>query len=289
MQIDQNFLDVLARQGVDPTAQQITLMRHKDKRYPLAKYIGTRALNLYQAMQPRRMPEGSLLASFYGHRPGHGLLLGIWRVQAVMPAADAVRQGLTAGSFEPLDENWTGYFHDLRETDFLAEHRLKLEIEWLGKELAWRRVLRPAEANAASTRYPVSVRQECAVPFSGLTGASLVMSELRIALQDAAWQQGLLSASGVYLITDERSGAHYIGSASDRQGLLGRWGNYATSGHGGNTRLVQLLADHPGRELEFRFTVLEALPVNMPKREVIQRESYWKVALGSRAFGMNLN
>jgi hypothetical protein len=164
-----------------------------------------------------------------------------------------------------------------------------LEIEWLGKELAWRRVLRPDEAGVTSTRYPVAIRQECAVPFTGLTGASLVMSELRIALQDAAWQQGLLSASGVYLITDERRGAHYIGSASGRQGLLGRWADYATSGHGGNTRLVQLLADHPGRELEFRFTVLEALPADMPKREVIQRESYWKVALGSRAFGLNLN
>ena len=219
MQFDQNFLDLLAVQGIDPNAQQITLMRHADKRYPLAKYIGTRALNLYQAVQPRQMPEGSLLASFFGHRPGHGLLLGIWRVQAVMPAGDAVRQGLTAGSFEPLHENWTGYFHDLQETGFLAEHRLKLEITWLGKELAWRRILHPAEAGVSKVVYPVSMRQGCAIPFGGLAGASLVMSELRIALQNATWQQGLLGISAVYLITDERSGAHYIGSASGRHGL----------------------------------------------------------------------
>lgn len=289
MQFDQNFADLLAVQGIDPDGQQITLMRHADKRYPLAKYIGTRALNLYRAVQPRRMPEGSLLASFFGHRPGHGLLLGIWRVQAVMPAGDAVRQGLTAGSFEPLHENWTGYFHDLQETGFLAEHRLKLEITWLGKELAWRRILRPAETAGSKPVYPVSMRQECAIPFSGLAGASLVMSELRIALQDATWQQGLLGISAVYLITDERSGAHYIGSASGCQGLLSRWGNYAGSGHGGNTRLIQILAAEPGRELDFRFTVLEVLPADMPKRGVIQRESYWKVALGSRVFGLNLN
>lgn len=289
MDTDQNLLDLLAAQGIDPRAQQITLMRHVDKRYPLAKYIGTRALNLYQAVQPRRMPEGSLVASFFGHRPGHGLLLGIWRVQAVMPAGEAVRQGLTAGSFEPLHEDWTGYFHDLHETGFLAEHRLKLEITWSGKELAWRRVLNPAESAVAKAVYPVSLRQECAIPFGGLAGASLVMSELRIALQDAGWQQGLQGISAIYLITDERSGAHYIGSASGRQGLLGRWGNYAACGHGGNTRLMQLLAEHPGRELDFRFTVLEVLPADMPKRGVIQRESYWKVALGSRVFGLNLN
>lgn len=289
MQFDQNFLDLLARQGINPQAQQITLMRHADKRYPVAKYIGTRALNLYQAVQPKPMPEGSLVASFFGHRPGHGLLLGIWRVQAVMAAGDAVRLGLTAGSFEPLHENWTGYFHDLRETEFLAEHRLKLEITWLGKELAWRRVLHPIETPASKACYPVCIRRECAIPFGGLAGASLVMSELRIALQDAAWQQGLLGISAIYLIADERSGAHYIGSASGRQGLLSRWGNYAVTGHGGNTRLMQLLADHPGRELDFRFTVLEVLPADLPKRGVIQRESYWKVALGSRAFGLNLN
>lgn len=289
MQLDQNFLDLLVAQGIDPGAQQITLMRHADKRYPLAKYIGTRALNLYQAVQPKSMPEGSLVASFFGHRPGHGLLLGIWRVRAVMPAREAVRQGLTAGSFEPLHEDWIGYFHDLHETSFLAEHRLKLEITWVGKEVAWRRVLRPAETAASKVLYPVSIRQECAIPFGGLAGASLVMSELRIALQDATWQRGLLGISAIYLITDERSGAHYIGSASGRQGLLSRWGNYAASGHGGNTRLIQLLADQPGRELDFRFTVLEVLPADMPKREVIHRESYWKVALGSRVFGLNLN
>lgn len=289
MQIDQYFLDLLIAQGIDPGAQQITLMRHADKRYPLAKYIGTRALNLYQAVQPRRMPEGSLVASFFGHRPGHGLLLGIWRVQAVIPAGDAVRQGLTAGSFEPLHEEWTGYFHDLHETEFLAEHRLKLEITWLGKELAWRRILHPAEAASSKAPYPVSMRTECAVPFAGLAGASLVMSELRIALQDAAWQQGLLGINAIYLLTDERSGAHYIGSASGRQGLFSRWRNYADTGHGGNTRLMQLLADQPGRELDFRFTVLEVLHADMSKREVISRESYWKVALGSRVFGLNLN
>ncbi|THC44332.1 GIY-YIG nuclease family protein [Massilia sp. Mn16-1_5] len=289
MHIDQNLLDLLAEQGINPEAQQITLMRHADKRYPLVKYIGTRALNLYQAVQPRRMPEGSLVASFFGHRPGHGLLLGVWRVQAVMPAGEAVRQGLTAGSFEPLHEEWTGYFHDLQETGFLAEQRLKLEIKWLGKELAWRRVLYPADAATARASYPVSIRQECAIPFGGLAGASLVMSELKIALQDAAWQQGLLGISAIYLITDERSGAHYIGSASGRQGLLSRWGNYAASGHGGNIRLMQLLADNPGRELDFRFTVLEVLPADLPKRAVILRESYWKIALGSRVFGLNLN
>ncbi|HKR44346.1 MAG TPA: GIY-YIG nuclease family protein, partial [Paraburkholderia sp.] len=268
------------------------------------------------AVQPHEMPVGSLLVGFYGNRGGHDLLLGIWRVEAVMPAGDAVRRGLTEGSFEPLHENWGGYFHDLRELDLLGDLRLKLEIEWTGKELAWRRVLRPEKAKRPrltvkpaaeqvpvgieaescgqpptrqTRRYSVTKHLESAVPFLGLTGVSLVMAELRIALRDAAWQQGLAGVFGIYLITDERGGQHYVGSASGAQGLLQRWTSYAITGHGGNKLLTQLLAATPGRELDLRFTLLEVLPAGIPRREVIKRESYWKIALGSRTFGLNLN
>ena len=138
-------------------------------------------------------------------------------------------------------------------------------------------------------RYGVTAQFESAVPFQGLTGVSLVMAELRIALRDAAWQQGLSGVFGIYLITDERGGQHYAGSASGAQGLLQRWSNYATTGHGGNKLLAQMLASTPGRELDLRFTLLEVLPADSSRQEVIRRESYWKVALGSRTFGLNLN
>ncbi|MFX1675174.1 GIY-YIG nuclease family protein [Paraburkholderia sp. A2WS-5] len=312
----EDLLDLLKTVGVDPAAQQITLMRHKDKRYPLVKYIGTRALNLYQAVQPTEMPMGSLLVAFYGNRPGHALLLGVWRVEGVLSPGEAIRRGLLEGSFEPLDENWGGYYHDLHELDLLADLRLKLEIEWTGKEVAWRRVLRPAKIKRArrtinppnehieqgaapgncsqlpkpmGRRYAVTRQLESAVPFQGLTGVSLVMAEMRIALRDPVWQQELAGVSGIYLITDERGGQHYVGSASGAQGLLQRWSNYATTGHGGNKLLAQMLAATPGRELDLRFTLLEVLPADTTRQEVIGRESYWKVALGSRTFGLNLN
>lgn len=312
----EDLLDLLKTVGVDPDTQQITLMRHKDKRYPLVKYIGTRALNLYQAMQPKQMPVGSLLVAFYGNRPGHALLLGVWRVEGVLSPGEAIRRGLLEGSFEPLHENWGGYYHDLCELDLLGDLRLKLEIEWTGKEVAWRRVLRPAKTNRVrrtanppkvhiareaepvnsgqfptrnTRRYGITAQFESAIPFQGLTGVSLVMAELRIALRDAAWQQGLAGVFGIYLITDERGGQHYVGSASGAQGLLQRWSNYAATGHGGNKRLAEMLAATAGRELDLRFTLLEVLPAGTSRQEVIQRESYWKVALGSRTFGLNLN
>jgi hypothetical protein len=289
MDTKHDLLALLADQGVIPTDQQITLMRHKDRRYPLEKYIGTRALNLYQAMQPRAMPEGSLLISVYGNRPGHGILLGAWRVNRLMSAADAVAEGLTQGSFEPLTPDWPGYFHDLQEARLLDDLVLKLEVEWPGRELSWRRILSRPRKLTQHGKYQVSVRKDPAVPFISLLGASLVMAELRIALREPSWQQGLSQVRGIYVITDERDGHQYIGSASGTQGILSRWSNYAASGHGGNKRLIDLLERTPGRELDFRFTLLETLPADTPRAEVLKRESYWKVALGSRAFGLNLN
>lgn len=139
------------------------------------------------------------------------------------------------------------------------------------------------------SRYRVTDQFQSAVPFQGLIGVSLVMAQLRIVLREAAWQQGLAGVFGIYLITDERTGQHYVGSASGAQGLLQRWSDYAATGHGGNKLLAQMLTATPGRELDLRFTLLEVLPPETPRQKVIERESHWKVALGSRTFGLNLN
>lgn len=285
-----SLLDLLVARGVDPKLQRIVLMRHKDARYPLQKYIGTHALTLYQAMQPPRyrMEVGTLVVSVYGHKPGAGLLLGVWRVRDRMPAAQAVAAGLTRGSFEPVNPIWPGFFHDLVELDLLSELRLKLEVQWHGGERTWFRILSaPKKRDLAS--YPVQVRHQPAVPFSGLSQASLVLSELRLALHEVDWQQALSACSGVYLISDELDGHHYVGSAYGGSGFLGRWRGYAATGHGGNLKLIQVLGADPGRALDFRFTVLEQLPLETAPRDVVSREAYWKVALGSRTFGLNLN
>ena len=57
------------------------------------------------------------------------------------------------------------------------------------------------------------------------------------------WKVALSSVSGVYLITDKKSGKHYIGSAYGSQGILGRWRSYVNNFHGYNDDLVELFND----------------------------------------------
>lgn len=278
------LFELLLDRGIAPTAQQpVTLMRHKDSGHQLQKYIGTEQLTLYQSRQKMRLAPGGLIVAFYGHKSDHGLLLGVWRVARVMSALDAYNQGLLDGTFESFEESREGYFHQLEATDCLSDLRLRLEVRWGGRPNSWRRIL------SAANDYPIGISAEPPVKFDGASNASLVMAELRIALNDLRWQQGLGAVAGVYLLTDEVSGRHYVGSASGGRGVWQRWTDYARNGHGGNVQLVQLLEQYPGRDNEFRLTLLESMPLDTPRSRIRAREAFWKLALGSQTFGLNSN
>lgn len=278
----QQLYQLLLDRGVDPARQCVVLYRHKDQKYPLVKHIGTPALALYQATQNRPEKLGTLVVSFFGHRDNYGLLLGVWRVTAVMPTQEAQREGLLSGTFEKLGDE-ASYFHTLEEFDILQSERLKLEVYFGPPAIVWRRVLKQQNS------YTVQTLQDCPVPFPGLNNISLLMSELRIAHPDPVWQRELSSISAIYLITDEQSGRQYVGSAYGGLGLWQRWGDYVHTGHGYNVELIQLLKDAPGREKEFRFTLLEPLDASINPSVVIARENHWKVALGTRTHGLNRN
>ena len=93
----------------------------------------------------------------------------------------------------------------------------------------------------------------------------------------------LSNVNGIYLIRDKSSGKLYVGSAYGGNGIFGRWKNYASTGHGGNKEFYNLEARN------FEFSILEILPSTLSAEEAIQRESRWKIKLGTRENGLNLN
>lgn len=99
----------------------------------------------------------------------------------------------------------------------------------------------------------------------------------------------LSSVAGVYLILDTVSGMQYIGSAYGKEGIIGRWEQYARNGHGGNKQLMELLEKDPERITKFQYSILITLPQSMTKNEVINVEMLYKKKLGSRSFGLNSN
>jgi len=280
--MSQDLVELLKEQGIDLLKTNVHLMRHADKNYPdLFRYVGTRALALYQSVQNREYSIGDLIIGFFGHKPKYALLLGVWTVMDRMDTKLAFSKGLLEGGFEHA-EGLGKFYHELKEQDLLANLRLSLEINW-GKELAWHRVLKPND------RYECSVIKGCPVPFKKGENISLVYSELRMVLTDIDWKKELGGYCGIYLITDERNGKHYVGSASGSIGILSRWTEYATTGHGGNKELVELLNNDPSIINNFRFTLLEKLPLGISQREAVEKENFWKIAVSSRRHGYNCN
>ena len=90
------------------------------------------------------------------------------------------------------------------------------------------------------------------------------------------WQATLAEWRGIYYIFDASDGKGYVGSAYGSSNLVGRWRNYAASGHGGN----RLLRERDSQN--FHFTILELVSPTMEFDEVIRRESTWKERLHTR-------
>jgi hypothetical protein len=105
------------------------------------------------------------------------------------------------------------------------------------------------------------------------------------------WKSALSKVKGIYLLTDQNTGKHYVGSAYGYDGIWGRWSQYIYNYNGGNKELVQLTGEH-GEEYfknNFKFTVLETVGSSATDEEIIQKESLWKEKLMSKSFGYNAN
>jgi hypothetical protein len=139
----------------------------------------------------------------------------------------------------------------------------------------------------------LEVRPECyGDPFPGFLEFTLSYARLKEILTSPDsyrdWHKALTGVGGVYLITDAKTGRHYVGSAAGGGGLLARWKAYARNGHGGNKRLRELIKS-PARREYLSFTILEILDRSTADKEVLAREVLFKRKLGSRVLGLNSN
>lgn len=102
-----------------------------------------------------------------------------------------------------------------------------------------------------------------------------------------AWKSALSKVAGVYAITDAKVGVTYLGSAYGDEGIWGRWMGYAATRHNNNKLLRKHVEDHGADDLVF--SVLLTMDLMSTKDDVIAKESFFKRALGTRVFGLNVN
>lgn len=71
---------------------------------------------------------------------------------------------------------------------------------------------------------------------------------------------------------------------------MNEWKSYAETYHGGNDELVELYnANGSEYFLEFKFILLQLLPLKMSEKEIVHIETKYKDKYLTKKFGLNRN
>ncbi len=103
--------------------------------------------------------------------------------------------------------------------------------------------------------------------------------------------EALKKVTGIYCLTDTKTGKLYIGSATGEEGVAQRWGNYLDSKHGGNKKLIALYNEkgHEYFEEYFTYTLIEYFGLSYDPERILEREQYWKKCFDTIKNGYNDN
>lgn len=107
----------------------------------------------------------------------------------------------------------------------------------------------------------------------------------------AEYRKHLSLVNGIYCLTDTNNGKLYVGSAYGQDGIAQRWECYLDTQTGGNKELLALYNSKTDEYFKdyFTFTLLETIDKRQPLSKIVERESYWKIALDTRRHGYNKN
>jgi GIY-YIG catalytic domain len=292
-----NLNDLLSGKGVDP--EKVLVFRHRPKEPELNRVLPWLAAerpelyNAYQQTQGKKLERAMLhrdyVASFIGKEAGKALFVGLYSIHGSkamnaaqfwkVPAHQQLRDKFGMIGFNPKKEKRTSLlWFELLPTNFYPEWKGKLVVKWPPPETSWWR-------RAHRNEMPVlAVLEESVLDKAMPSWDEISLTWEQVAVLPTRWRMVLSQWRGIYYIFDTSDGKGYVGSACGNENLLGRWRNYAPSGHGGN---VLLRKRNPKN---FRFTILQRVSPDMEVDEIIRLENTWKQRLHSRhPLGLNEN
>jgi hypothetical protein len=289
-----DFTSILTDKDIDP--HNVLVLRHRPSEPQFRKVLPWLAaekphvFNAYQQTQSEKLENAMMgmkyLASFIGHEAGKALFVGIysigkskpmtydqyWKLPAHVELKDLGMKGFTGERRSSL------LWFELVLTDFFAPWKGKLIIKWPPPERSW---WRRAHRNVFALH---AILEESALDAAMPAWDEINLSWDELRVIPGSWRMALSQWRGIYYIYNQAEGKGYVGSAYGDTNILGRWLNYAASGHGGNILLRQRDPKN------FRFTVLQRVSPDMDASDVIRLEGTWKERLHTRSpSGLNDN
>jgi hypothetical protein len=287
-----DFNSLLSQVGLD--LAKTVAVRHfpvEDQLKRVLPWLVTERPELWLAYQQiqwtsleKAMVKADWVASFIGQEPGHATFAGVYRIgghrvldhagyrafpgnaeleQLGMGGRSADMADCLAFELEPLDHwnEWIGH----------------LTVRWPLPHQNWWRW-------AGRTAFPVTtIERESRFVRAMPDWRGLVLTWAELGTLPASWAAALSQWRGIYFIHDRKRQAGYVGSAYGSDNLLGRWRDYARTGHGGN-RLLRLSSPQ-----DLSFSILQRTSPDLEPAEVIALETSWKARLHTREAGLNAN
>lgn len=295
-----NLNDLFRANDVDP--KRVLVLRHRPHEPEFRRVLPWLAaerpeiFNAYQQTQGEKvervmqqMVGSGYVASFIGRGPGQALFVGLYSVAAArpltyeayweIPAHQEMKAfGVKGWSADDTNHRPETVWFDLVVTEFYAHWKGRLVVGWPPPERSWWR-------RASRNVMPVlSVLEDSALETAVPEWSQIELSWEELRVLPTGWRTALSHWRGIYYIFDTTDGKGYVGSAYGEGNLLGRWLNYTSHGHGGNSLLIER---DPRR---FRFSILQRVSPDMEAADVIRLESSWKQRLHTREpFGLNDN
>ena len=269
--------------------RRVKLIRHKDNR--TEKVIGDKTykeslfdlyLNEnsvfldYQSEQLKKNFEKiDYIVAFIGEEGATSRFLGVYKNNGMI-AELGLYNGYALAKFD---------FQELSGFELLKE---RIVIEWKSPVM-WHQYY---DNEMPVVRIDRGLTENNIPVFKSFEDVVLDYNQLKRIFEtnNAEWKSKLESCNGIYLILDKKCGKQYVGSTYNRDGIWGRWKQYAETGHGGDKDLKPLLSDDSNYAAKyFQWCILETLPLKILDEHAIDRESLYKRKFGTREFGYNNN
>jgi hypothetical protein len=276
-----SLYNLLRMYGYDPGIMIAKVIRHRSWEYDLDELVRRGQFDLYQWSQAHHIYNCDQVISFLGVGAHYAKLVGIYDV---LRHHEGIRPWPEGYMYPEMGT--PTHWYDVKKHSKPADLEHRLVIDWGASPRSWHQWL--------TDRPVVEIRPPgFHSVFPGYMDFVLSFTELRQIMDypdaNQSWHQKLSAVGGVYLITDDASGRQYVGSATGKDGLLGRWRSYAKEGHGGNALLRQLVSSDPEARNSLHFTILCTVSHSISQKEVIEMECLFKRKLGSRVEGLNQN
>lgn len=279
--------ELLKIKGLDVT-KKIKIVRHQDPNNinkPIEEFYKSGELYVYQKYQIKDVfKDCEYIVSFIAASETKAKFIGVFKILQKKKVDDELRS-IDCSFLDLVNES--NFYYELEEVVNFKDYKDRVIIEWGKGTRTWAQLL-------STTKEVVEILPKGYVKdFKGYLNFILTYDELKTVIDNPDankdWHVHLSSVAGIYLIVDSITGKQYIGSAYGREGILGRWKDYAKNGHGDNVLLKQLQQHDINYCKNFRFTILQTLSKSLTNKEVIQWEQLYKEKLGTMVFGLNSN